>query len=160
MGVSGSSIVSFGKYKGREFQEVWSEDPSYCQWVLKQQDSKSPEEDRPSESMQAFLDYVRQAGKAGKPGKAGKANKPDWPRSQTYARSESGLEQDSPLVSGKWSVRFGAKYAGRSFEEVYAADKKYCDYMTSQLLNSDKLSSKDVMAFVVYVLHRKAQEQR
>merc|ERR1712146_244668 len=110
--------------------------------------------------MQAFLDYVRQAGKAGKPGKAGKANKPDPPRAQTYARPDSGLEDGSPLVTGTWSVKFGAKYAGRSFEEVYAADKKYCDFMISQMLNSDKTSSKDVMAFVVYVLHRKTQEQR
>lgn len=146
---SGSSIVSFGKHRGRTFQEVLSEHPDYCQWVLKKADSKSPEDDRPpSESMQAFLDYVRGAGKLASV------------RAPAPARHEYDSQPGHELCSGKWSIKFGNKYAGRSFEEVYAADRQYCEYMTSQVLNSDRSSSKDVQAFVIYVLHRKAQEQR
>jgi len=146
--VSGSSILSFGKHRGRTFQEVLSEHPDYGEWMLKKADSKSSEDDRPpSENMQAFVDFVRGTGKS------------TPVRAYTPARHEYDSHPGHELSSGKWNIKFGSKHPGRSFEEVYAADRNYCEFMTSQVLSSDKGSSKDVLAFVIYVLHRKAQEQ-
>merc|ERR1712178_219133 len=44
--------VSFGKYKGRSFQEVLATDPQYCQWVLQESSGDS------GNGMQTFAAFL------------------------------------------------------------------------------------------------------
>jgi 2-hydroxy-3-keto-5-methylthiopentenyl-1-phosphate phosphatase len=38
-------IVSFGKYIGKPYEEIKSSDVSYCNWVLKQANTRGPMKD-------------------------------------------------------------------------------------------------------------------
>jgi uncharacterized protein (DUF3820 family) len=51
----GEREISFGKHKGRKWQEVASEDPGYCQWILKKWKNEN-KQNSDVEQLEALID--------------------------------------------------------------------------------------------------------
>lgn len=125
------SSFSFGKHKGKTFQEVADSDPGYCQWALKQ--------DEPGGALKKFVEFIKASGHeaaskapASSSGPLQTSSKPHWMKAANapvtnFVFHGPRLDDDTTLVmalddDGHFAVRaeknagvsFGGKAAGKS----------------------------------------------
>lgn len=133
-----TSIVSFGKHSGLTFEEIFAQQPNYCQWVLKK--AAEPEA---SANVKALAAYVK-AQPAMPDLKFAKAN--------TYYLGKDSAEDGLSISSGEGKLNFG-KYADLTHKEVFTTDPKYCEWLVSSML-SDPKRNVPMWRFTVYIQHQ------
>lgn len=159
----GSTVLDFGKHRGRTYQEMLDEESNYCQWVLDKAE-KEPEAES-SEAFKHFLAFLRanmsalkksappRGGSRGGFGGQGGASRPQGGFSPG-APIWSAKNQRGPLVAGQWMLGFG-KHQGKTFEAIFNEDQQYCEWIAKSSLESeDKPPSQQVLSLIAYCQDR------
>lgn len=98
--------ISFGKYIGRSYKDIFKEDPSYCDWILNF--SYGPDS---TVHFRHFADWITHR----HPQFAAKA-------------AARGLDLSPWIRYSEEAVTFG-KYQGRAYEAIFVGDRPYCKWI-------------------------------
>eukprot|EP00971_Amphidinium_carterae_P330541 6463640-Amphidinium_carterae.1 len=104
-------VLTFGKYKGRSFEAVTAEDPSYTGYVRR----TAVEEGCSNQQMKRFAQFLK-----------------ILDAQQTSASSQG--DPQPPLYASEpssWRLTMG-KHKGKTISEVYDEDKSYCKWAVKQ----------------------------
>jgi len=133
-----SDTIVFGKYKGLSFAEALAKDPRYCFWIKKE----SAKEDA-GENLKAFAAFIKSEAAVG------------GATEQEEKKASPGASTDGPTIaSGELLLGFG-KHQNLTFEQVYATDLQYCDWLARTVLDDKGKANAKMVKFAVYILHRR-----
>jgi hypothetical protein len=150
----GHETLNFGKHRGLTFEEVVRQQPDYCQWILREADSRVARGELLKDHFSALVNYIQASG-LGCPSPRRSYSSGSY-GGRDPARSQA-VPDGTDLISGTWQVEFGQKYKGTTFEQVVVQDKNYCDYIVNQVLHSSSPKGGNMMAFAIYVQFVKFQ---
>merc|ERR1712107_440117 len=137
----GNDKVEFGKLRGLSFSEALAQDPRYCEWI-----KKEATKDDAGENLRAFAAFI----------KSQAVVRDDVQQKRQPARPATDAAEEPSIASGQLKLNFG-KYSDLSFEEVYATDSNYCDWLVRRVLGDGGQQSKvKSLKFVVYILYRRS----
>eukprot|EP00397_Hematodinium_sp_SG-2012_P024743 GEMP01025789.1.p1 GENE.GEMP01025789.1~~GEMP01025789.1.p1 ORF type:complete len:271 (+),score=51.35 GEMP01025789.1:55-867(+) len=146
--------VSFGPHKGKTFDEVIHQYPSYVEFL---------EQQWPTAETRKFLEY---SATIRKQHRSENSNAPSVASTATASSSsmppsipstsQTGLDARSyfdaaPRINGSNLMTFG-RHAGLTFENAFQLDSAYCQFLVKAALEEQK--SDDVLRFVCYVQRR------
>lgn len=117
------TLVGFGKYGGKTFQETLRADPDYCLWVL-----AAVEEPRVNPSLKVFAAWLR----------------------EQVAELCTALEEQAAqaLPEEPGMVNFG-KHKGKMYEDVLLSDPDYCTWVLKAAEEPD--ASEQLLDFAEYL---------
>mmetsp|Transcript_9993 Transcript_9993/g.21989 ORF Transcript_9993/g.21989 Transcript_9993/m.21989 type:complete len:378 (+) Transcript_9993:77-1210(+) len=149
-GVAGG-VVTFGRYRGAQWQDVLEKDPGYCRWIIRE-----AQPDRaPSLSLVEFADWLKDAD----PEMASFAKR-EWHVGQSQSQSSSrpippsdADEDDDEQGLGSKVLTFG-KHRGRTFREVLYEDPKYCSWAMKNYESTLETMTPDLLVFLEWVKER------
>jgi len=168
------TVVNFGKYRGSTYEHVLSEDPQYCEWVVRKAESGDG-----FDAMNIFATFLRNSGVAAKASDGGSKFYPNSsPKSfaqyggsersgsfgGSYTRGGGAFSESSeggPSVSsGTLRVAFG-KHKGLTFAELYANEREYCDWIIRKFINEPQQGKGHANSWmlVAYVQYRQLQRE-
>jgi len=130
---AGQAVVTFGKYKGKSFEEVSQLDPKYCQWVV--ESSQKPDA---KDFTKVFAAYLQQGSS-------------DVPKPAPPVQNSPRAAPSGGSSSSGGTISFG-KHKGKSFEEVCQTDVPYGQWMVKQSKEPD--ASANAQAFAAFVQDR------
>jgi len=125
----GKEELKFGKHKGKTFEAILAEDPSYASFVRR----AVKDEGSGNRQMQRFADFLA--------------------AQQVSPAATSTPERSSPSALGtaSWTLKLG-KHKGKSFQEVYEEDQKYCAWAIQTAASGEAKGS--LGSFAEYVKAR------
>eukprot|EP00397_Hematodinium_sp_SG-2012_P046793 GEMP01052992.1.p1 GENE.GEMP01052992.1~~GEMP01052992.1.p1 ORF type:complete len:272 (+),score=32.45 GEMP01052992.1:194-1009(+) len=144
-----STILTFGKHKGKAYDDVIHNHPRYVEWMktLTHQSSGALE----------FLNYARTAGTSKADSSTEDAapvpyRRPEQTADNFRARTTSYKHphEVSP-VTGSCTLTVG-KYTGWSFQSVFEKDSRYCLFLATQV--HEKMADPNLLHFVIYCQQR------
>lgn len=170
---SKSALLSFGRYKGRTFQDIFELDPDYCSWVVRREGISNDAPD----GLRAFATFLRNASMQPTSEERVNASKSLSPQASETSLS-SAVRENAQLsrnawtsqvnggsksgggacvASGEMRVLFG-KYRDLTFAEVCAMDPQYCDWVIKVKMYEPIQAGKsnvNMWMFVAYIQHRR-----
>jgi uncharacterized protein (DUF3820 family) len=110
---TGSSLLSFGKHKGKTFDHLLEKEPDYCRWVLGA--------DAPTGALKAFQDWL----------KTREDSRPAAPTAAAVAPPRSpatAFRGGFSAPTGSSTLSFG-KHKGRTYADMLAKEPEYCGWV-------------------------------
>lgn len=162
---SGDTVFTFGRYQGRTFSDVFTNEKDYVRWAQRQ--------GQPGGSLQAFLDFASaQAGSArerpsnppraslgGSSHTASPAASPQQAPAETRAADASpGLADVSTVADGETVLEFG-KHKGRTFKDVYTSEPDYVNWVRGLESASGRMAQFKDYINTCIVLERKGKAE-
>eukprot|EP00933_Yihiella_yeosuensis_P060824 TRINITY_DN63626_c0_g1_i1.p1 TRINITY_DN63626_c0_g1~~TRINITY_DN63626_c0_g1_i1.p1 ORF type:complete len:282 (-),score=44.42 TRINITY_DN63626_c0_g1_i1:98-943(-) len=147
--MSGSGVLNHGKHKGKDFEAIYAQDPSYCSWLLK----RGAAAGGPYEEFIGFLSSKAREDGQPDPSESHPASNTVYAGHAAVDEAKARAHVSSQDFGGQGDERVGfGRHKDSTYKDAVLSDPDYCRWV-KQEVNSEAgaESSPEMKAFAAFL---------